>query len=66
MFWAGVIEILTRKEICSHHVHVDISSAHFSWKVMLKLVHVGLEQVVPELVLGPQEDRDSHGNVAVD
>ena len=61
MFRAGVIEILTSEEICSHHVvHVDISATHFSRKVLLKLVHVGLEEEVTELVLGPQEDRDSH------
>jgi len=47
MFLAGVIEILPRKEICSHHVvHVDISANHFSRKVLLKLVHVGLKEEV--------------------
>jgi len=66
MFLAGVIEILTREEICSHHVvHVDISANHFSRKVLLKLVHIGLKEEVTELMLGPQEDRDSHSKLVL-
>ena len=62
MFRAGVIEILTRIETCSHHVHVNISANHCSWKVIsMKFVHVGLEEEVTELMLGSQKYRDRHG-----